>query len=198
MRQPYAGVRLPGGRKRGDRGWTVDIHPHRLGSGASGAATLSDCLQQAPLHAAATSGHLVIDAVGGLGLSLSGSALGGAPRTARGSGVENRTRFQNAVPLPRTCGRAHARPSGERNLTPVARRKAERSESGPPGGRCHRLGVGGSEHLLRPTCGSSWAKTAALEIRAEVGRGGRFRPEVRAGANGGAPETTARGCRRPC
>jgi hypothetical protein len=46
------------------------------------------------------------------------------------------------------------------------------SKAGPSGSRCHRLGVGGGEYLLRPTPASSRAKAAALEVLAEVGRRG--------------------------
>jgi hypothetical protein len=76
MRQPLARVRLLGGSKRHGRVWTPGICSHRLGSGSGGAPTLSNSLQQAPIHSAAVAGHSLPDALRGLDLSRGRGAVG--------------------------------------------------------------------------------------------------------------------------
>src|SRR5271170_4020105 len=88
------------GRRDDGRSWTPAFCSHRLARLPGGAPALSKPIQQAPIHAAAVAGDPLPDALRGLDLSRSRSAVGRASRIAPGAGAGERARFHDSVSLP--------------------------------------------------------------------------------------------------
>jgi hypothetical protein len=107
-----------------------------------GASTLPNSLQQAPVHAAVTSGHPVPDSVRGRNLSRGRGALEGTPGIAPAVGIEERARFHDAVPLSEASGGADPRPIGRHVPCPApasSRAKAPAQKTVAEMGRGDRL-----------------------------------------------------------
>lgn len=144
VRQPLARVRLLGGSKRDGGGWTAGISPHRPGSESGGASTLSNSLQQAPVHAAEVAGHPLPDALRGLDLSRGRGAAERAPRMASDVGTAECARFHDFVPFPAASGRSEPRSGGGRNGPPDAGWARPRAPAGSGGRRRNRLSADSS------------------------------------------------------
>src|ERR1700732_934332 len=161
------------GRRHDGRSRTAAFCSHRLASLQGGAPALPKPFQQAPVQSTAVVGRSLPDALRRLDLSRSRGAAGRTPRVAPGAGPGERARFHDAVSLSATSGRCNDRSGGGRDGAPVARHAQKRTTARPRGGRCHGLGTGSGQHLLRAAHAASRAKTAAVEALVEVGgRGG--------------------------
>src|SRR5580698_6045630 len=161
------------GRRDDGRSRTPAFCSDRAASLPGGSPALPKPIQQAPIHAAAVAGDPLPDALRGLDLSRSRSAVGRASRIAPGAGAGERARFHDSVSLPAASGRSNYRPRGRRDGAPVARHAQKRASASPRSGRCDGLGAGSGQHILCAENASSRAKTDAVETLVEVGgRGG--------------------------
>ena len=122
-------------RRRDGRSRTPAFCSCRPASLEEGAPASPKPFQQASGQPAAVASHPISEVLQGFDLARSRSLSGRAPRTARGAGAGERTRFHDSLSLSESCQLRNHRPRRHRGGVPVAQHAQKQKVASRRGGR---------------------------------------------------------------